>query len=121
MPKKRKCIVKNNCTKKPYRKQNIPKAIREQCWIQSFGKTSFEHKCYVSWCENIINPFDFHVGHDKPESKGGTLDVDNIKPICARCNLSMSDNYTISEWNELSDKNVSNKQTKKCINCFSFQ
>ena len=26
--------------------------------------------------------FDFHVGHDQPESKGGTLDVDNLKPIC---------------------------------------
>ena len=39
------------------RKQNIPKAVREQCWIASFGKV-FEHKCYVDWCDNIINVFD---------------------------------------------------------------
>lgn len=98
--------------KKPYRKGNIPKAIREQCWIQSFGK-SFEHKCYIQWCDNLINPFDFHVGHDVPESEGGTLDITNLKPICARCNLSMSNNYTIQEWNNLSE----GKKNKKWFNC----
>lgn len=83
------------------RKAPIPKAIREQLWMETFGKV-FEHKCYISWCKNTINVFDFHVGHDLPESKGGTLDIYNLKPICARCNLSMSDNYTISEWTKLS-------------------
>ena len=82
------------------KKATIPKAIREQCWLYSFGKT-YEHKCYVRWCQNTISVFDFHVGHDKPESEGGTLDVSNLKPICARCNLSMSNNYTIKQWNEL--------------------
>tara|TARA_Y100000389_G_scaffold98745_2_gene95435 strand:- start:941 stop:1321 length:381 start_codon:yes stop_codon:yes gene_type:complete len=126
MPKQRKEIIKSGCLKnkekKPYRKQNIPKAVREQCWIESFGKV-FEHKCYVDWCENMINPFDYHVGHDKPESKGGTLDISNIKPICARCNLSMSDNYTIQEWIELSKKennenNENNKDKNKRFYCF---
>ena len=42
--------------------------------------------------------FDFHVGHDKPESKGGTLDIENLKPICARRIFQFSDNYTIQEW-----------------------
>ena len=112
MPKEKKKII----NKKPYRKQNIPKAIREQCWIASFGKV-FEHKCYVDWCENLINPFDYHVGHDKPESKGGTLDISNIKPICARCNLSMSDNYTIQEWIKLSEKGDDKDKNKKCFSC----
>ena len=58
----------------------------------------------MKWCDNIINVFDFHVGHDKPESKGGKLRVDNLRPICARCNLSMSNNYTITEWVKLNDK-----------------
>ena len=83
------------------RKANIPKAIREQVWLKTCGKV-YEHKCYIHWCKNIMNVFDFHVGHDIPESKGGTLTIDNLKPICARCNLSMSDNYTIQEWSELS-------------------
>ena len=90
------------------KKATIPKAIREQLWIETFGK-EFEHKCYISWCKNTINVFDFHVGHDQPESKGGTLDIYNLKPICARCNQSMSNNYTIKEWENLSE----NKKKKK--------
>jgi hypothetical protein len=93
------------------KKANIPKAIREQCWLNTIGK-KYESKCYVKWCNNIMNVFDFHVGHDIPESKGGTLDLDNLKPICARCNLSMSDNYTIQEWIQLTkDKD---KKKRKC-------
>ena len=101
---------KNN-KKGKYRKATIPKAIREQCWIQVFGET-FKEKCYINWCENDISVFDFHVGHDKPESEGGTLDVSNLKPICARCNLSMSNNYTIKQWNALNGP-----QKKGCWCC----
>ena len=64
--------------KKMYKKKNIPKAIREQVWLQTFGK-KYEKSCYIHWCKNMINVFDFHVGHDIPESKGGTLDIDNLK------------------------------------------
>ena len=88
---------------KKYRKANIPKALREQVWLETFGKI-YEHSCHIEWCSNIINVFDFHVGHDIPESKGGTLTIDNLKPICARCNLSMGDNYTISEWQNFKTK-----------------
>lgn len=50
-------------------KKTIPKALKEQVWIQNFGKV-FQHKCYIKWCSNKINVFDFHVGHNIPESKG---------------------------------------------------
>jgi hypothetical protein len=30
-----------------------------------------------------------HKGHVLPESKGGTLDVENLRPICSSCNSSM--------------------------------
>ena len=82
------------------KKTKIPKALREQVWISEFGRV-FQHSCYVRWCQNDINVFDFHVGHDTPESQGGTLELGNLKPICARCNLSTSDNYTIKEWSQL--------------------
>ena len=71
--------------KKPYKKQTIPKAIREQCWIAVFGEI-FKHKCYIPWCKNTINVFDFHVGHDIPESKGGSIDIFYLYPICSKCN-----------------------------------
>jgi hypothetical protein len=110
MPSKKKG-KKGEKGKKKYKKANIPKAIREQCWLQVFGE-NFKEKCYISWCENDINVFDFHVGHDKPESAGGTLAVSNLKPICARCNLSMSNNYTIAQWNALNGT-----QSKCCFIC----
>lgn len=94
-------------------KKNIPKAIREQVWLNIIGK-KYESKCYISWCKNTMDVFNFHVGHDLPESKGGTLDINNLKPICARCNLSMSDNYTISQWNNLTENKNKNKCKFKC-------
>jgi hypothetical protein len=93
-----------------YKKATIPKAIREQVWLATFGK-KYEHKCFIPWCKNIINVYDYHIGHDIPESKGGSLDVNNLKPICCRCNTSMSDNYTIQEWMQLT------KPKNKC-SCF---
>jgi 5-methylcytosine-specific restriction endonuclease McrA len=64
----------------------------------------YETKCNVHWCTNRINVFDFHVGHNIPESKGGTLDIKNLQPICSRCNLSMGNSYTFDEWALLSPK-----------------
>ena len=86
--------------KKNNKKQTIPKALREQLWVRNFGKV-YQHKCYVDWCDNNITVFDFHVGHDKPESKGGTLSIENLKPLCSRCNQSMGNQFTIKEWNKM--------------------
>jgi 5-methylcytosine-specific restriction endonuclease McrA len=80
-----------------YKKKTIPKALREQVWIQYVG-AAFDSECTISWCKNKINVFDFHVGHNTPESKGGTLSIDNLRPICSRCNHSMGANYSIDEW-----------------------
>ena len=76
----------------------VPKAIREQTWIRYVGER-FKSKCYIHWCKNTMTVFDFQVGHNIPESKGGTLDISNLRPICSRCNLSMSNKYTIEQWN----------------------
>ena len=84
-------------------KESIPKRVRELVWTTHNGET-FKHKCFVSWCDNNINVFNFQVGHDIPESKGGTLDIDNLKPICGNCNLSMSNKYTITEWSKIVKK-----------------
>lgn len=82
------------------KKEQIPKRIREMVWT-TYNGTVFEDKCYVDWCDNNINVFNFQVGHDIPESKGGTLDINNLKPICGSCNLSMGNKYTITEWSKL--------------------
>jgi 5-methylcytosine-specific restriction endonuclease McrA len=84
-----------------YQKVTIPKALREQTWIYYAGKR-FECRCLVPWCRNTMSVFDFHVGHDIPESKGGTTQLSNLRPICSRCNLSMGSQYSIQEWAALS-------------------
>lgn len=80
-----------------YKKQKIPKALREQLWIHKVGRR-FETKCKTPWCKNKISVFDFQCGHDIPESRGGKTDITNLVPICGRCNLSMGNQYTFSEW-----------------------
>lgn len=82
------------------RKAPIPTAMREAVWIHHMGR-SFEGKCRVPWCPNTITAFEFQCGHNIPESKGGPTNIHNLVPICSRCNLSMGDRYTITEWGEL--------------------
>jgi 5-methylcytosine-specific restriction endonuclease McrA len=82
---------------KPYKKENIPKAVREQLWIRDMGQ-KFKGKCKTSWCQNKVSVFDFHAGHNIPESNGGITSIDNLVVICSRCNLSMANNYTFIEW-----------------------
>ncbi len=90
------------------KRKPLPKALREQVWIKSFGKV-FNNKCHIKWCQNIITVFDFEVGHNIPHSKGGDTTINNLFPLCSRCNKSMSDNYTIDEFNEYFDgKNKTN-------------
>jgi 5-methylcytosine-specific restriction endonuclease McrA len=82
-------------------KAPIPKALREQVWVVYAGRC-FERKCLVPWCQNNMTVFDFHVGHDVPESEGGATQLRNLRPICARCNLSMGAQYSIQEWSQIS-------------------
>jgi hypothetical protein len=86
-------------------KASIPLALRQQVWLTYVGR-AFETKCLVTWCNNKITAFDFDVGHNIPESKGGTLDISNLRPICHKCNISMSNSYTIDEWNQISNPAV---------------
>lgn len=83
--------------------KRIPKALREQVW-QLWNGNSFQKKCWVRWCENIVTPFDFEVGHNVPRSRGGTDNLDNLRPICSRCNKSMSNQWTIDEFSDLSSR-----------------
>jgi hypothetical protein len=81
----------------------IPKALREQVWLKYIGK-KYNSKCIIRWCKNDIDVFNFHVGHNIPESLGGPTVLENLRPICSRCNHSMNNNYYIDEWNNFSSK-----------------
>jgi 5-methylcytosine-specific restriction endonuclease McrA len=96
--------VKKQSAKKPQEKKTkaeIPRALREQVWLAHAGRV-YERRCLVPWCQNMMTVFDFHVGHNIPESRGGATELANLQPICARCNLSMGSQYSIEEWGRLS-------------------
>ena len=95
----------------------IPSALRQQLWIKYNGET-FNAKCQVKWCKNIITPFNFEAGHNIPFSKGGKTTLENLRPICSSCNKSMSDNYTIDAFNGLSTEN---ENVKIKFRCFIFK
>ena len=101
------------------RKAMIPKALREQVWIQTAGPV-FRCKCPVRWCKNTINVFDFQTGHNIPESKGGATRIDNLIPLCSRCNLSMSNNYTIEEWSATFEGQPRRTWKQFWCGCFSI-
>lgn len=90
-------MPKRTGRKKIYRKRNIPSSLKNAIWVTYNGKT-FEAKCHVSWCKTIINVFNFEAGHDVPESKGGSTCIGNMRPICASCNRSMGNMYSIKEF-----------------------
>lgn len=114
-------MAKNNKKRKRRvpirRKKNIPASLKSAVWCQYNGK-KFEAKCHVKWCGTIVNVFNFEAGHDIPESKGGMTNIDNLRPICALCNKSMSNNFSIQEFS----KKFENKKCKTgCVNFWPFK
>ena len=97
MSKRHKKIGDKRKDKKKYRKKCIPKKLREQVWINYNGK-KYAGKCYITWCTNKIDVFNYQVGHNIPESRGGSNSIDNFRPLCSNCNMSMGNQYTIDEW-----------------------
>ena len=83
-----------------YKKNKIPKALREQVWINKMGK-NFSGTCCISWCENDMSCFNFDCGHNIPESKGGPTNIENLIPICRNCNVGMGNRFTIEEWDKI--------------------
>jgi 5-methylcytosine-specific restriction endonuclease McrA len=81
-------------------KQKITASLRQSVWLAWAGK-NFNAKCTVKWCQSIITPFSFEVGHNIPESRGGATTLENLRPICSICNKSMGNRYTIDEYSAL--------------------
>lgn len=73
---------------KKTKKKAIPKKIRELVWNQWIGHDVASSMC--TCCEKTpIKNIEFHCGHVIAEANGGTMQIDNLRPICAGCNLSM--------------------------------
>jgi 5-methylcytosine-specific restriction endonuclease McrA len=74
--------------KPKYKKESIPKTLKIAVWNKYFGEATGKIKCP---CCNIteITQLKFHCGHIIAEKNGGTLNINNLMPICESCNKSM--------------------------------
>jgi hypothetical protein len=94
------------------RKEKIPVKLREEVWVAKMGKV-FEGKCPTTWCSTTITVFEFESGHNIPESKGGPTTIENLVPLCPRCNRSMGSKFTFDEWcAKHTDAHSSSQQTQ---------
>ncbi len=69
------------------KKEIIPTTVKNTVWRQEFND-NIEGKCICCKVENISKQ-NFHCGHIVSEKNGGKVNLDNLKPVCASCNLSM--------------------------------
>ena len=73
---------------KEYKKKSIPKSLKKMTWDKWVGKDVGTIKCLC--CNHQeIRQIEFHCGHVVAEKNGGHTIVENLRPICAQCNLSM--------------------------------
>lgn len=75
-------IIKQN------RKKTIPKKLKNQVWDEYIGKELGIANC-LCCNESEISKSEFHAGHYISEVNGGKTNKENLRPICAGCNLSM--------------------------------
>ena len=101
--------LKRSCTMKYDENKRLSKIIkripvinkitskhREEIWKHRIGER-FNVKCPTPWCTTIINPFsNWHSAHMIAKCKGGSDDISNMTPVCAKCNLSMQ----TTSWND---------------------
>lgn len=82
-----------------YRKKKIPECVRNAVWNKYMGEAK-RSPCYTG-CGEIISAALMHVGHIQAESCGGETTIQNLRPICSKCNTSMGRKNMrefIAEW-----------------------
>ena len=70
------------------KKKTIPKVLKASVWITYIGKDIGATKCP---CCNTheITQLSFDCGHVIAEALGGKTTLENLRPICSKCNKSM--------------------------------
>lgn len=70
------------------KKKAIPKAIKALVWNTHIGESNGIGLCQCCFT-NEIKQMSFQCGHVISEYNGGSVNVNNMKPICSGCNFSM--------------------------------
>jgi hypothetical protein len=74
----------SNASKK---KNKIKPRVKQACWEKYAGDVA-KTKCFCCRVTDITFS-NFNCGHVKAHSNGGTISLDNLRPICAPCNGAM--------------------------------
>lgn len=88
----------------------IPHTLRNLVWKTYASDTYLSANCFCCR-KNIISIDNFICGHILSRYDGGTIDLDNLRPVCNSCNVSMGtcDMFKFIENNKLwLDNNNSN-------------
>ena len=105
--------VKEN---KALKKKTIPKVVKDHTWSKWIGDDIAKTKCMC--CElNEIKMNSFHCGHVIAEINGGLTSIENLRPICSACNLSMK-TENMDDFKKRCDftkENVIEKPKKKAV------
>ncbi len=73
---------------KPYRKKIIPKTLKIKVWDFYIGEENGIALCLCCNDEKI-KASHFECGHVISEYNGGLACLENLRPICSRCNRSI--------------------------------
>jgi 5-methylcytosine-specific restriction endonuclease McrA len=85
-------IIENNEMEMKPKKEKRSSKMRNDVWNSYIGKKIGETECLCCGIQIIEKgTSSYHCGHIIPESKGGENTIENLRPICSDCNLSMSD------------------------------
>ena len=69
-------------------RQQVPKRVKTDVWNTYISETVPKHKCLCCKLVFITNT-SFDVGHVISQKNGGSMTIENLRPICSSCNGSM--------------------------------
>lgn len=78
-----------NKSSEDYEKKQVSKRLKDSVWDEYIGVDNGSGKCLCCGITKIAQT-NFHCGHYISRKNGGRTSLENMRPICAGCNLSMS-------------------------------
>lgn len=79
----------------------IPSTVRNSVWNTYVGATKKTSFCCGT---KRISTANHHCGHIQSKKMGGSMKIENLRPICGQCNTSMG-----TKKNQQNQKNQSRK------------